>query len=62
MTREQFQYHLIETLQDLTDRELAVMYEDYIDDATVSLMNGLMVECQRRGISLTDLEDILIND
>jgi len=62
MTREQFQYHLIETLQDLTDRELAVMYEDYIDDATVSLMNGLMAECQRRGISLTDLEDILIND
>ena len=62
MTREQFQFHLIETLQDLTDRELAVMYEDYIDDATVSLMNGLMVECQRRGISLTDLEDILIND
>ncbi len=62
MTREQFQYHLIETLQDLTEKELAVMYQDYIDDATVSLMNGLMVECQRRGISLTDLEDILIND
>lgn len=62
MTREQFQYHLIETLQDLTDRELAVMYQDYIDDATVSLMNGLMAECQRRGITLTDLEDILIND
>jgi hypothetical protein len=62
MTREQFQYHLIETLQDLTERELAVMYQDYIDDATVSLMNGLMAECQRRGISLTDLEDILIND
>ena len=62
MTREQFQYHLIETLQDLTDRELAVIYEDYIDDATVSLMNGVMAECQRRGISLNDLEDILIND
>ena len=61
MTREQFQYHLIETLQDRTERELAVMYQDYIDDATVSLMNGLMAECHRRGISLTDLEDILIN-
>ena len=61
MTREQFQYHLIETLQDLTEYELAVMYIDYIDDATVSLMNGLMVECQRRGISLNDLEDIFIN-
>ena len=62
MTREQFQYHLIETFQDLTDRELAVIYQDYIDDATVSLMNGVMAECQRRGISLNDLEDILIND
>ena len=62
MNRAQFQYHLIETFQDLTDRELAVIYEDYIDDATVSLMNGVMAECQRRGISLNDLEDILIND
>ena len=62
MTREQYHLHLVETLQDLTDRELAVMYQDYIDDYTVSLMNGLMAECQRRGISLTDLEDILIND
>ena len=62
MNRAQFQYHLIETFQDLTDRELAVIYEDYIDDGTVSLMNGVMAECQRRGISLNDLEDILIND
>ncbi|MAU75350.1 MAG: hypothetical protein CL831_00570 [Crocinitomicaceae bacterium] len=62
MNREQYQFHLAETMQDLTDRELAVMYEDYIDDATVSLMNGLVTECQRRGISLNDLEDILIND
>ena len=62
MNRAQFQYHLIETFQDLTDRELAVIYEDYIDDATVSLMNGVMAECQRRGISLNDLEDILLND
>ena len=62
MTREQYHLHLVETLQDLTDRELAVMYQDYIDDYTVSLMNGLMAECQRRGISLNDLEDILIND
>ena len=62
MNRAQFQLHLIETFQDLTDRELAVIYEDYIDDATVSLMNGVMAECQRRGISLNDLEDILIND
>ena len=61
MTQEQYQYHLIETLQDLSDHELAVMYIDYIDNATVSLMNGLMVECQRRGISLNDLEDIYIN-
>ena len=61
MNREQYQFHLAETMQDLTDKELAVMYSDYIDDATLSLMNGLMVECQRRGISLTDLEDILIN-
>ena len=62
MTREQYHLHLVETLQDLTDRELAVMYQDYIDDYTISLMNGLMAECQRRGLSLTDLEDILIND
>ena len=62
MTREQYQYHLIETLQDLTDKELALIYENYLDEATLSLMNGLVVECQRRGISLTDLEDILIND
>ena len=62
MNREQYQFHLAETMQDLTDKELAVMYSDYIDDATLSLMNGLMVECQRRGISLNDLEDILIND
>ena len=62
MNREQNQLHLAETMQDLTDKELAVLYSDYIDDATLSLMNGLMVECQRRGISLNDLEDILIND
>ena len=62
MNREQYQFPLAETMQDLTGRELAVMYEDYIDDATVSLMNGLVTECQRRGISLNDLEDILIND
>lgn len=61
MTKEQYQYHLIETLQDLTDKELALIYENYLDEATLSLMNGLVVECQRRGISLTDLEDILIN-
>ena len=61
MTSEQFQFHLVETLQDLTDYELAVIYENYLDEATVSLTNGLMTECHRRGISLTDLEDILIN-
>ena len=61
MTQEQYQYHLIETLQDLTDKELALIYSDYIDEGTLSLMNGLVVECQRRGIALTDLEDILLN-
>ena len=61
MTPEQYQHHLIETLQDLSDMELAVMYGDYIDESTVSLMNGLIAECCRRGISLSDLEDILIN-
>ena len=59
MTSEQFQFHLCETLQDLTDYELAVIYENYLDDATVALTNGLMTECHRRGISLTDLEDLL---
>jgi len=62
VNREQYQFHLAETMQDLTDKELAVLYSDYIDDATLSLMNGLMTECQRRGYSLNDLEDILIND
>ena len=59
MTSEQFQLHLCETLQDLTDYELAVIYENYLDDATLSLTNGLMTECHRRDISLTDLEDLL---
>jgi hypothetical protein len=59
MTSEQFQYHLVETLQDLTNYELAVIYENYLDEATLSLTNGLITECHRRGISLTDLEDLL---
>ena len=62
MNREQYQLHLIEVIQDLSDSELALMYRDYIDDHTLSLMDGLLTECQRRGLSLTDLEDILTND
>ena len=59
MTSEQFQLHLCETLQDLTDYELAVIYENYLDDATMSLTNGLLTECHRRGITLNHLEDLL---
>ena len=62
MHSDTLHFHLVETLQARTDYELAVIYENYLDDATVSLTNGLMTECHRRGISLTDLEDILIND
>lgn len=61
MNKEQYQFHLIETLQDLTVDELALIYENYLDEATLSLMNGLVVECQRRGLTLNDLEDHLIN-
>lgn len=62
MNQTQYQYHLAETLQDLTLDELACIYENYIDEATVSLMNGLISECNRRGLSLNDLEDHLINN
>ena len=61
MNSKQYQSHLVECLQWATDEDLARIYEDYLDEATLSLMNGLVVECQRRGLSLMDLEDILIN-
>lgn len=57
ISRQQFQRRLAEGLQDCTEEELATIYCQYIDNYTVSLMNGLMEEVSRRGLSLTDLED-----
>lgn len=57
ISRQQYQRRLAEGLQDCTDEELATIYCQYIDNYTISLMNGLMEECHRRGLSLTDLEE-----
>lgn len=62
MNSEQYQYHLVETLQDLSIEELALIYQNYLDVSALPLMNGLVVECYRRGITLTDLEDHLISN
>ena len=59
MTPEQYQLHLVETLQDLTDHGLALLYGDYMDDFSPGLINGLVSECNRRGLTLNDLEAIL---
>ena len=59
MTPEQYQLHLVETLQDLTDHGLALLYGDYMDNYTTGLINGLIAEANRRGLSLNDLEQIL---
>lgn len=59
MTPEQYQLHLVETLQDLTDHGLALLYGDYMDDYSPGLINGLISEANRRGLTLNDLEQIL---
>tara|TARA_B100001094_G_C18040117_1_gene724561 strand:- start:292 stop:483 length:192 start_codon:yes stop_codon:yes gene_type:complete len=59
MTPEQYQLHLVETLQDLTDHGLALLYGDYMDDFSPGLINGLVSECNRRGLTLNDLEQML---
>ena len=59
MTREQYHLHLVETLQDLTDHGLALLYGDYLDDYTAPLLNGFIAEANRRGLTLNDLEDLL---
>jgi len=57
INRQQYQRELADGLQDCTDEELALIYCRYIDCYTLSLMNGLMEEVNRRGLALTDLED-----
>ena len=57
IARHQRQREIAAGLQYATDKELALIYCQYIDDYTLSLMNGLMEECHRRGLALEDLED-----
>ena len=59
MTPEQYQLHLVETLQDLTDHGLALLYGDYMDNYTTGLINGLIAEANCRGLTLNDLEQML---
>jgi len=57
IAKQQYQRRLAAGLSDCTKEELALIYCQYIDDYTLSLMNGLMEEVHRRGLALTDLED-----
>ena len=45
-------------LQQLTDLELAEAYVDYMDDTGSCWFTDIFWEANRRGLSLTDLEEI----
>ena len=49
-------------LQDLSDFELAKAYESYIDNPGHYHFTEIFWETNRRGLSLTDLEEILDNN
>ena len=51
------QRDLIDRFPDLTDEELAVLYETYFE--YLELDPFFLSEMQRRGLSLVDLEDML---
>lgn len=59
MTNRRHQFKLIERLEHMSDLQLAEIYLQYIDSYTLALMDGLMAEMQRRGLELTDLEQII---
>ena len=46
-------------LQDLSDAELAAAYEQYMDNTGTCWFTDIFWEANRRGLSLTDLEEIL---
>lgn len=46
-------------LQDLSDSELASAYERYMESTTSRWFTEIFWEANRRGLSLTDLEEIL---
>ena len=48
-------------LQGLTDTELAEMYQQYMDNPGHMHFTEIFWEANRRGLSLTDLEEILDN-
>ena len=48
-------------LQGLTDEELAQMYQQYMDNPGHMHFTEIFWEANRRGYSLTDLEEILTN-
>ena len=46
-------------LQDLSDEALADIYEQYFDATGTMHFTSIFWEANRRGLSLTDLEEIL---
>ena len=49
-------------LQDLSDECLADMYQQYFDNPGSMHFTSIFWEANRRGLSLTDLEEILNHD
>ena len=48
-------------LQDSTDEVLADAYEQYMDNQGSAWFSDIFWEANRRGLSLNDLEQILLN-
>ena len=46
-------------LQDLSDQDLAAAYEQYIDNPGSMWFSEIFWEANRRGLTLTDLEELL---
>ena len=46
-------------LQDLSDQDLAAVYEQYFDNPGSMWFSEIFWEANRRGLSLTDLEELL---
>lgn len=57
MNRDDFEWFI----QDQTDTGLALAYADYLDSPGSHYFSTIFWEADRRGLSLADLEQLLIN-
>lgn len=51
-------------LEECTDLDLAYLYKEWVEEGTLNLPNNssLVDECWRRGMTLMELEQLLLKD